>query len=195
MLRRGFKAQSERRAVETRRKFNIQPDAPLRARRVAAEFGVLVWDESDIQGVSRDDLVQLTETDSESWSAFTIRVGEKHLIVVNSSQSEPRQNSVIMHELSHIMLGHELTSAGLTVDGHFVPTTYNQDQEDEADWLAGTLLLPRPALLRIRRLSMPDEVARETYLVSDQMLKWRFRMTGVDFQMANARTKGSARSW
>lgn len=121
-----------------------------------------------------------------------MRIGEHHLIVFNSAQSEPRRNSVVMHELAHIILGHELTSASLTEDGHFVPTTYDQDQEDEADWLAGTLLLPRPALLKIRRLRMSDQVATETYAVSQQMLTWRFRMTGVDFQLQNARRKRHA---
>lgn len=189
MLRRGFKAQSERRSVELRKKFGLKPDAPLSARQVAADYGILVWTEADIAGVSNDDLVQLTVTDPDSWSAFTMRVGENHLIVVNSSQSAPRQNSVVMHELSHIMLGHELTSAGLTAEGHFVPTSYNQDQEDEADWLAGTLLLPRPALLKIRNLGMTDSQARSVYQASDQMLKWRFRMTGVDYQLSNARRR------
>jgi Zn-dependent peptidase ImmA (M78 family) len=189
VLRHGFKAQSERRSVEIRKRFGLQADAPLNARQVAAAYGILVWTEADIEGVSHDDLVQLTVTDQDSWSAFTMRIGEKHLIVVNSSQSAPRQNSVIMHELSHILLGHELTSAGLTAEGHFVPTSYDQDQEDEADWLAGTLLLPRPALLRIRSLSLTDSHAQTTYQVSDQMLKWRLRMTGVDYQLSNARKR------
>lgn len=189
MLRHGFKAQSERRSVEIRKRFGLQSDAPLNARQVAAAYGILVWTEADIEGVSRDDLVQLTVTDPDSWSAFTMRVGEKHLVVVNSSQSTPRQNSVIMHELSHILLGHELTSAGLTAEGHFVPTSYDQDQEDEADWLAGTLLLPRPALLRIRSLGLTDSQAQASYQVSDQMLKWRLRMTGVDYQLYNARKR------
>lgn len=189
MLRHGFKAQSERRSVEIRKKFGLQSDALLNARQVAAAYGILVWTETDIVGVSHDDLFQLTVTDPDSWSAFTMRVGEKHLIVVNSIQSAPRQNSVIMHELSHILLGHELTSAGLTAEGHFVPTSYDQDQEDEADWLAGTLLLPRPALLRIRNLGLTDNEAQTNYQVSDQMLKWRLRMTGVDYQLTNARKR------
>lgn len=189
MLRHGFKAQSERRSVEIRKKFGLQSDAPLNARQVAAAYGILVWTEAEIEGVSPDDLVQLTVTDPDSWSAFTMRVGEMHLIVVNSSQSAPRQNSVIMHEISHILLGHELTSAGLTAEGHFVPTSYDQDQEDEADWLAGTLLLPRPALLKIRSLGLADSQAQATYQVSDQMLKWRVRMTGVDYQLSNSRKR------
>ncbi len=57
---------------------------------------------------------------------------------------------VLMHELSHIMLGHELATASRTADGHFLNGNYDEAQEREADWLGGTLLLPRPALLWMR---------------------------------------------
>lgn len=70
-----------------------------------------------------------------------------------------------------------------------MPTNYDQDQENEADWLAGTLLLPRPALLRIRCRRMSNETAMKHYQVSHEMLTWRFRMTGVDYQIANARRR------
>lgn len=167
----------------------LASNAPLSALKLSETFGVVVWNEQQIRDLSEADIVQLTHKDPDSWSAFTMRVGEHHLVVFNSTQSAPRQNSVVMHELAHIILGHELTSASLTEDGHFVPTTYDQDQEDEADWLAGTLLLPRLALLRIRRMGISDEQAIEEYSVSQQMLTWRFRMTGVDYQLQNARRK------
>lgn len=187
MLRRGFKSQCERRSVEIRKSFSLTADEPLSAFDLATELNIFVWNESEVAGVSADDICQLCITDSESWSAFTIRVEGHHLIVYNSAQTVPRQNSVVMHEMAHIILGHELTSAALTDGGHFVPTTYNQDQEDEADWLAGTLLLPRPSLLKIRRQNVSDIMAMKIYMVSQQMLTWRFRMTGVDFQISNAK--------
>ena len=89
-----------------------------------------------------------------------------------------------MHELSHIILGHELAQAFLMEDGSLVPGNFDQNQEDEADWLAGTLLLPRPALLSIRSQNIPDDVACDQYLVSREMLTWRTRMTGVDYQLS-----------
>lgn len=186
MLRRGFKSQCERRSVEVRKNFNLGPDAPLSAFTLADVLNVTLWKESEVPEVDINDIHQLCFTDSESWSAFTMRVNDRHLIVFNSTQSIPRQNSVVMHELAHIILGHELTSASLTKEGYFVPTTYNQDQEDEADWLAGTLLLPRPSLLQIRRRNVDDVSAMENYMVSQQMLTWRFRMTGVDHQISNS---------
>lgn len=150
---------------------------------------MIVWNEKDIQGLSELDVRQLTQKDPESWSAFTMRVEDRHLIVYNSTQSSARQNSVVMHELAHITLGHELTSASVTEDGHFVPTTYDQDQEHEADWLAGALLLPRPALLKIKFNNMIDDVAMDYFKVSNQMLTWRFRMTGVDYQIGATRNR------
>ena len=92
-----------------------------------------------------------------------------------------------MHELSHIILGHELAEACILEDGSLVPGNFNQDQEDEADWLAGTLLLPRPALMAIQSRRTPQHVACEHYQVSTEMLTWRTRMTGVAYQMNRRR--------
>ncbi len=189
MLRRGFKSQCERRSTELRKRLERGPADPLSAVDLANHVGVTVWSAAQVEDLSAGDLDQLANKDNDSWSAFTLRVGGQHLIVFNPGQSDPRINSVAMHELSHIMLGHELASAGITEEGHLIPSNYNQDQEDEADWLGGTLLLPRPALLAIRRTRQTDDQATIKYQVSRQMLTWRFRMTGVDYQIANARRR------
>jgi Zn-dependent peptidase ImmA (M78 family) len=185
-LRRGFKSQCERRAAELRRAFNIPPGDPLKATKLAEFLRIEVWTESDVSGLEAADHMQLTIADPESWSAFVIRVEQSHLVVLNSTQSLARLNSVLMHEASHILLGHELTSASTTEDGFFVPTTYDQEQEDEANWLAGTLLLPRPALLKVRRAGLSDSTIMQEYLVSREMLTWRIRMTGIDYQLSYA---------
>lgn len=191
MLRRGFKSQCERRATEVRKSLGLKSDAPLRGVDLAPKVGATVWSECDIVGLPDVDLKQLTQIDGKSWSAFTLRIRTQHLIVYNSSQSPPRINSVIMHELAHIALGHELHTAHVSEDGHLVPANYNQEQEDEADWLGGTLLLPRPALLYIRREGLPDLQAMLLYQASEEMLRWRFRMTGVDYQLGYRRSKSS----
>jgi hypothetical protein len=88
------------------------------------------------------------------------------------------------HEMAHIILGHELHAATVTGAGHFIVSTYNQNQEDEAAWLGGTLLLPRPALLWMRRRALFDDDAATHFGVSPDLLKWRIRMTGIDYQLA-----------
>ena len=59
---------------------------------------------------------------------------------------------------------------------------YSKKDEEEADWLAGCLLLPRPALVHIKR-RVPDlMIAAEQYIVSLAMLKYRLDITGVNYQ-------------
>jgi hypothetical protein len=183
VLKRGFKSQCERRSVELRHLLNREPIDPLPAVDVAVHHDVIVWHPADIDGVSVADMQHLLGAGLEEWSGFTLRIGGRNLVVVNSAQFERRQNSVLMHELAHIILGHELVSGTFTHGGHFVPGTYNQDQEDEAAWFGGTLLLPRPALLWMRRRRMSDDAAATHFGVSPELLRWRIRMTGIDYQL------------
>jgi IrrE N-terminal-like domain len=185
VLRRGFKAQSERRSIELRKQLDLSQDAPLSADRLAHHLSVRVLSARNVEGVQPSDLHQLTVTDADCWSAFTLRIGPAYLVVYNPAQSKRRINSVVMHELAHILLGHELVGVQTTSDGHLTPSHYNQDQEDEADWLGSALLLPRPALLLIRHRRWDDERACDYFSVSGDMLRWRFRMTGVDHQIQN----------
>jgi Zn-dependent peptidase ImmA (M78 family) len=157
---------------------------------LAPMIGATVWSEADIAALPEADRLQLTHTDGKSWSALTLRIRTRHLIVYNSTQTAPRINSVIMHELAHIALGHELHSAQVSEDGHLIPSNFNQEQENEADWLGGTLLLPRPALMRIRRERLTDVEAMSRFSASEEMLKWRIKMTGVDHQLGFARKAG-----
>ena len=188
-MKRGFKSQCEKRSISIRASLGLGKSAPLDAHKLAESLDVTVWAANEIPSVSIEDLNQLTSTDKDSWSAFTSRIGTHNLVVYNPSQSQPRINSVIMHELSHIILGHTLANVLTTADGQVVPSHYDQEQEDEADWLAGTLLLPRPALLKVLSEKQVHSTICENYLVSNQMLTWRIRMTGVNYQLKSRRIK------
>ncbi|MCA8880351.1 MAG: ImmA/IrrE family metallo-endopeptidase [Rhodobacteraceae bacterium] len=186
-FRRGFKSQCERRSVEYRKQLGVEPSGPLSAERLAKHLGVQVWSVCDVKDLGDEDLAVLTDEADDSWAALTMRIGSSNLVVYKPVSSKGRKNNVIMHELAHIILGHELAEACLLEDGSLVPGNFDQSQEDEADWLAGTLLLPRPALLAIRTRRLPDEPACDEYLVSREMLTWRIRMTGVDYQLSRRR--------
>jgi hypothetical protein len=55
-----------------------------------------------------------------------------------------------MHETAHIIIGHDPARVDVTEDGLLILSSHNKQQE-EAKWLSGCLLLPREALLLIRR--------------------------------------------
>ena len=186
---------AERRSVELRRLLGRAPRDPLLAADVARHYNVTVRNPDQIIGVPSADIEQLLGAGREEWSGFTLRIGTRHLVVMNSAQSARRQNSVVMHELSHIILGHQLGSAMFTEIGDFVPSIYDQDQEYEAAWLGGTLLLPRPALIWMRYRGLSDEDASTHFGVSPDLLRWRIRMTGIDYQLGlggrkSARARG-----
>ncbi|HRD68111.1 MAG TPA: ImmA/IrrE family metallo-endopeptidase [Candidatus Competibacter sp.] len=185
-FRRGFKSQCERRSVEFRKQVGASAIAPLLAGDLARALGVTVWSTDQVSGVTREHLDVLNDQADDSWAALTMRVGSSNLVIYKPVQSVGRRNNAVMHELAHIILGHELARACLLDDGSLVPGNFNQEQEDEADWLAGTLLLPRPALLSIRERHLIDSEACQTYEVSQDMLAWRIRMTGIDYQLARS---------
>lgn len=186
-FRRGFKSQCERRAAEVRKQLGIAQAGPLSAELLATSLGVTVWSTQDIEGLPLEQLSILDDESDDSWAALTMRMETNHLVVYKPVCSEGRRNNVIMHELAHVILGHELAQACILDDGSLVPGNFSQEQEDEADWLAGTLLLPRPALLSIRQRRLTDDQACGEYMVSREMLTWRIRMTGVDNQLARRR--------
>ena len=98
---------------------------------------------------SPEKLQTLEELQPGAFSACTFTVGEKHIIVYNPVASPGRTQSDIAHEVAHIMLKHEMktveTIAGLTF------FTCDPEEEQEANWLAGCLLLPRRLLYQIGR--------------------------------------------
>lgn len=98
-----------------------------------------------------------------------------------------------MHELAHVLRGDTPARVDVAEDGSLILNTYDRDQEDEANWLAGCLLLPREALLHVRA-TWPDlPTAWTHYGVSVDLLTYRMNITGVESQFRRARRR-SARS-
>jgi len=155
----------------------------LPAVRMAAHIGIRVLDVCEVPGLSAVSLRQLTETDSESWSAMLVHLEGQHVGVMNSAHSAARQSSSLMHECAHVILNHEPEEAGHVADGLLMVSGYRPQQEAEADWLAGALLLPRAALLAIVHRATHQHEAARAYGVSEDMLRMRLHRTGVNRQM------------
>jgi hypothetical protein len=183
MYRRGFKSWCENVALQHRRDLGLAPTDPLDPRRLAETMDVIVWAASEVPGIDPDALHVLVEEDPNSWSAATVTVGTRRAIVLNPRHSGARPASDLMHELAHLLLAHTPARMDVTEDGLMILTGYDRRQEDEAAWLAGCLLLPRDAIMLIRRLRLDDRAAAKRYGVSTAMLQYRIRMTGVDRQL------------
>jgi Zn-dependent peptidase ImmA (M78 family) len=88
-----------------------------------------------------------------------------------------------MHELPHHLLDHIPAEVSVAPSGLLLLSDYSSEQEEEADWLMGALLLPRCALLERRRRGASPEQIKDEFGVSLELCVWRLRMTGIEAQL------------
>ena len=185
-MERGFKTRCEEMSRSLRTELGLDPTAPLPAEQLALYLGVQVWSVEEL-GLSPEDIRQLIHNDPESWSAITVSAAGRDAIIVNPLHRRGRYSSDVMHELAHLLLGHEPGTMFFAGQENLALRGFNPVAEQEADWLAGALLLPRDALLKLRIQRVPKDSACDKFGVSEKMLDFRMRITGVDRQFARKR--------
>ena len=186
MFKRGFKAWCERMALEKRTELGLRAIDPLPPVKLAETIGVKIWSPTEIPGLSAECIKTLLHDDPDSWSAVTLRLPGIDLIIVNSAHSKARQASDLMHEVAHILLGHTPSRVDVSDEGHLLLRTHDQAQEEEANWLSGCLLLPRPCLQSILRNGGATRESAQRFGVSLDMLIYRLRVTGAEIQARRA---------
>lgn len=179
-------------SLQFRKELKVGALDPLPPRALANHLNVLVWYPEQIPGFDQVIAQRLTTQHSDHWSAVTLRVTVATLILVNSSHRPGRQASSIMHELAHLILKHEAQRVDVSAMGHLLLSSYDKQQEMEADWLGATLLVPRGALLVLARRKLPTAEAAKMYGVSTELLEWRRNVTGVDIQLGNRRGRSAS---
>lgn len=182
-MRRGFKSTCEVTAKRYRKRLGVSLQAALPYRQLADELGVFLWAVDDVTGLDDDTIHQLSVADALAWSAVTVRLDERYAIVVNTAQNQRRIPNSVVHELAHIMLGHSAARVDISEDGHLWLSTYDEQQEREADWLSATLLLPRDGLLRSFVRQRDIESIAAQFRVSRELVRWRLNATGVARQV------------
>lgn len=135
-----------------------------------------------MKGVSAASQRALAAPES-GWSAVTLELPQEQLklIILNDTHSLARQSSDLTHELAHHLCGHAPSSLEVSQEGLMMLESYSRKDEEEADWLSGCLLLPRPALMHIKRNIADERSAVSEYMVSVAMLRYRLDVTGVNY--------------
>ena len=182
-LRRGFKAEAASLAKEVRRELGLTPFAPLDPFGLAQHLEIPVLALSELETTIGGADFFLTE-DPDSFSAVTVFDGSRRMIAYNDSHSKARQNSDLSHELSHGLLLHEPAPALDLARGCRI---LNSATEEEADWLAGELLVTKEMALAVARGKFAKHEAQLRFGVSPQMLRWRMNMTGANKIVQRAR--------
>lgn len=186
MFRRGFKTWCETTSLQVRKKLHVGDADPLPPEQLAESLRVPIWTPADLQSLAPEIADRLTTVHASAWSALTIPGAKTQVIIRNPAHSPERSASDVMHELAHILLEHEPGNVFFGPNGMAL-RTHNKDQEDEARWLSGCLLLSRECLFAIRKRRLLDDEACRRYGVSREMLTFRRQTSGVDRQFYGKR--------
>ena len=178
VFQRGFKAWCENSSESLRRKLGKSIHEPLDPFELAKALRIELWDLGSITTLSQQAFLFLASEEGDEWSAVTVYVGTRLIVVLNPRHSPARQASDLMHELAHVIREHKPASMVASPEG-FVLRTFDEQQEAEANWLAAALLLPRSALAYCVARKIPSDQLQAEYCVSQQMLRYRMGVTGV----------------
>lgn len=186
-MERGFKSRCENMATGLRRELGLSNVDPLPPHDLSKHITVPLLSLADIPDLDPNDVNQLLTVDPDSWSAITVSVDGREAIITNSNHRGGRSSTDIMHELAHLLLGHEPSTMFYVSEEDIALRGFSKDTEDEADWLAGVLLLPREAVVYLRSNGISDDEICRVYEVSRQLLKMRLDVTAVNFQLGRRR--------
>lgn len=182
-MRRGFKADAERTAQEVRAEMGLGPTDPMDSVELAKHVGAQVRRADELTAISK--LEALEEIQPGAFSACTFTLDGRHVIVYSPLGSHGRRQSNIAHEVGHLVLQHNVKEVEQVGGLSFF--TCDPDEEQEANWLAGCLLLPRQLIYAAARRGLDSLAIANQYGVSEQMAAFRIRTTGVNRQLQAAR--------
>ena len=182
---RGFKAWCDNVAVTVRRRMDLNEYDPLDPATLAAQMGATILDLEKIDGLDVSVVEHLSSVEGDEWSAVTVHINERNFVVLNPRHSLGRRNSDLMHELAHIIREHDSSKVHIYDD--YAIRSFDTLQENEANWLASALLLPRPALVRIMRRNEDVDEAIQRFGVTKSLFNYRLNITGVRRQLMRSR--------
>ena len=172
-LRWGFKTEANAIAREIRHDLGVKLIDPFDPWALAKHLDIPLIPLSILRKDAPGPVAHFSRAERGAFSAMTVFCGARRVIVYNDAHTLGRQASDITHELSHALLQHPPSPA---LD-HRGCRKWKRDLEDEADWLAGALLISEEAALEIARTGMTVDVAVVSYGVSKAMVQWRLNMT------------------
>jgi Zn-dependent peptidase ImmA (M78 family) len=184
-FRRGFKADAERLAEELRGQLGLRPTDRIDLQKLAGMLNARIVSADVLVPIAR--LAELKAIQDDAFSACTFTLEKESIVVFNPLNVKGRRNSDIAHELAHVALSHKLRRTERI--GAFPFFTCDADQEAEANWLAGVLLVPRAALVECMHRGLDIEAIASKFEVSEAMVRFRMHATGAALQLGRERLK------
>lgn len=165
----GFADECEEIALEVRAELGLRSCDHLDPRALAEHLAIEVAPLDLYRGTLPEEVARLTEDDPTALSAVTVFRGTRCKILINPEHCAEREANTIAHELAHVMLEHKprpLFDGGERI--------WCGAEEDEANYLAGALLVPRDAVGLMMSVMEEDEAAvADHFGVSEELMARR----------------------
>ncbi|MGW2867903.1 ImmA/IrrE family metallo-endopeptidase [Kitasatospora sp. NPDC001225] len=171
-------------ALEERDELGLGPTDRFDPYELADAHGIRVYSLGQLRGVGGLGIEahgHFTLDESSSWSAALVPLGPARVIVENESHAQVRRRSNIAHELGHFLLEHPFDNVILGEDHK---RQFNEQQEKEATFMAGELLIPHAAAERMAFRGWDNARVAEAYEVSTQFAQMQMKGQRVRAQRA-----------
>jgi Zn-dependent peptidase ImmA (M78 family) len=177
-MRRGFKEEAKRLALEVRQEIGLDAYGPLDPLLLANEYGVDVYQLSELgnYGCSDAALSYFADDETAAFSAALIPIGTGLVILDNDNHASTRRRSSVAHEMAHVLLEHQFTVAILGPDGC---RSVGPEIETEAEWFGGELLITYAAAMMLARRNASDAEVARRYGVSQKRAAMRMNASGA----------------
>lgn len=188
-MRYGFKAEAKRLALELRAEVGFDAHVPFDPYAFAKEYGIEVVALSALSCSERQRFLKL---DGSPFSGALIPVGTKVIILENDAQRSSRRRTTMCHEIAHVVLEHDF---GVSLAADERKCGLGGQQEREADWLSGEILIPSDGAFQLARQGASDEEAAVTFDVSLAVARWRMNGSGARKVVDRTREKWRSGGW
>jgi len=144
-----FVEQCEKIALDLRGELGLSGEARLDPLELFEQRAIEVHTIERFRETLPDEVARLTGEGADAFSAATVFCGTRCLVLVNPSQSDREKAVSIAHELAHLELEHEPTWPLFDERGR--RRSWCANEEAEAEYFAGALLVPRSGLKSVLR--------------------------------------------
>jgi len=175
-VRRGFKEDAKRLALEVRAEIGLGPLDRLDPRDLADEYGIPVYTVTELVAARPPARTWISGDGRSVFSAALVPCGTGVLVVDNDLHSPARRASSLAHEMAHVLCEHRFTEALITADGC---RAASREDEAQADWLGGELLITYTAAVAAARAGWDDRRVADAYGVSTSRAAMRMNASGA----------------
>ena len=169
----------ERRGNDMRRLLSLAPLDVLNPYHLANKMQAHILSPHDVGGITDELLHQLLIEDPGGWSAGTVRLPNREiLIVLNPTHPDTRKRATLMEELSHMQLNHRPTHI-ILIKGILAFRCYRKTEETQAYWVGAAALVTQIILRHAQRNGIPREAVATRLGVSAPLVEFREKVTGI----------------